>query len=262
MELVHELEKLGLSEKEAKVYLANLELGSTSVQNIAKKAEVNRATTYVILDSLIKKGLCSTFNQGKKTLYIASEPEFLTGLFEVQKKEIEEREKYFIGMLPRFKLLDNKDADKPTVQFFEGKQGLLSCYNEFIINYNPKKGYPESFSIYDRDLVDQFFTDKEKKQFRKFRVEKQMKVKAIYTKEKGFMDATPDAVRVKVPKKEFPLNAHVAVHGQAVRFLIFGEHPSAILIKNPKVALTLQSLFKLAWEGVQARQKKEGQREN
>ena len=84
-----------------------------------------------------------------------------------------------------------------------------------------------------------------------------MKVKAIYAKDKGQMEHSADAARIKVPKKEFPLNAHVAVHGQAVRFLIFGEHPSAILIKNPKVALTLQSLFKLAWEAVQARQKKE-----
>ena len=257
MELIYELKKLGLSEKEAKVYLANLELASSSVQTIGKKAEFNRATTYGILDSLIKKGLCSTFTQGNKTHYVASEPEFLTGLFEVQKKEIEEREKYFISLLPKFKLVDNNESGKPTVQFFEGKQGLLSCYHEFVLNYDPEKGHPDSYSIYDRDLADEYFTEREKKQFREFRVKNKMRVKAIYAKEKGQMEHTPDAMRVKIPKKEFPLHAHVAVHGQAVRFLIFGEKPSAILIKNPKVALTLQSLFKLAWEAVQARQKKE-----
>ena len=45
MTLDKELQKIGLSEKEAKVYLAALELGQASVQNIARKAEVNRATT-------------------------------------------------------------------------------------------------------------------------------------------------------------------------------------------------------------------------
>ena len=85
MELAYELQKIGLSHKEAKVYLANLELGQSSVQNIAKKASVNRATTYVILNSLIEKGLCSTFMQNKKTFYAASDPEQLETIFETQK---------------------------------------------------------------------------------------------------------------------------------------------------------------------------------
>ncbi len=42
-----ELRKLGLTEKEVRVYLAGLELGPSSVQNIAKRAEI-------IHDSLTK----------------------------------------------------------------------------------------------------------------------------------------------------------------------------------------------------------------
>ena len=38
----NELQQLGLSEKEAKVYLASLELGSTSVLEISKKAGLKR----------------------------------------------------------------------------------------------------------------------------------------------------------------------------------------------------------------------------
>ena len=51
-----ELQDLGLSEKEAKVYLTALEMGAETAQNIAKKANVNRATTYVQIDSLKAKG--------------------------------------------------------------------------------------------------------------------------------------------------------------------------------------------------------------
>lgn len=42
--LENKLKELGLADKEARVYLASLELGSDTVQNIAKKSGVNRAT--------------------------------------------------------------------------------------------------------------------------------------------------------------------------------------------------------------------------
>ncbi|MBI4087815.1 TrmB family transcriptional regulator, partial [Candidatus Kaiserbacteria bacterium] len=64
-----ELEDLGLSEKEARVYLAALELGQNTAERIAKQASVNRSTTYVQLDSLMKMGLISTHEEDKKTLF-------------------------------------------------------------------------------------------------------------------------------------------------------------------------------------------------
>ncbi len=61
--LTKKLEEIGLNEKEAKVYIATLELGEGSASEIAKKSEVNRATTYFILEKLIKMGLVSTSNK-------------------------------------------------------------------------------------------------------------------------------------------------------------------------------------------------------
>lgn len=72
--MISTLIKLGLSEKEAKVYLAALELAQDSAQNIAKKAGVNRPTTYVILEKLMKLGLANTLEENKKTLFVAESP--------------------------------------------------------------------------------------------------------------------------------------------------------------------------------------------
>lgn len=47
-----QLEKLGFSPKEADVYLALLELGTAVVSDVAKKANINRSTTYILLDAL------------------------------------------------------------------------------------------------------------------------------------------------------------------------------------------------------------------
>jgi sugar-specific transcriptional regulator TrmB len=48
-ELIGQIEELGLSNKEARVYVANLMLGPAGVQQIADASGIKRVTTYVIL---------------------------------------------------------------------------------------------------------------------------------------------------------------------------------------------------------------------
>jgi sugar-specific transcriptional regulator TrmB len=49
------LQEYGLSEKEAKVYLTILELGTNIASTIARRSEIKRVTVYTILDDLKKK---------------------------------------------------------------------------------------------------------------------------------------------------------------------------------------------------------------
>ncbi len=46
-----ELKKLGLTDKEVRVYLATLELGYTTVQKIAQAAKISRPTAYAVIKS-------------------------------------------------------------------------------------------------------------------------------------------------------------------------------------------------------------------
>ncbi len=57
--IIEKLQKFGLSDKEAKVYSALFELGDSIVTKISKKAGLNRSTTYVLLESLVGRGLVS-----------------------------------------------------------------------------------------------------------------------------------------------------------------------------------------------------------
>ena len=76
--MIEQLQKLGLSQKEASVYIATLELGEASpVSTIAKKAEVNRTTTYDILETLVQKGIVITSTHKKYKFYRAQPPEKL-----------------------------------------------------------------------------------------------------------------------------------------------------------------------------------------
>jgi sugar-specific transcriptional regulator TrmB len=75
--LIHLLRNIGLSEKEAIIYCVNFQIGANPASVIAKKSELNRCTTYVILESLINKGLVTQVDKNKIQYFAAKEPKYL-----------------------------------------------------------------------------------------------------------------------------------------------------------------------------------------
>ena len=181
-----DLQNIGLSEKEAAVYLALLELGSDTVQNIAQKAKVNRTTTYVILDALAKKGIVSTMDKGKagkvgtgfngKTHFSAESPEALLRLIRLEEAEVQTRKKELHAMLPQLKGVYNLAENKPVVRFYEGKEGLKAMHDEFL-----RSPVENIEMIYSRDDVEFALSAEELMQARKDRQQKGKKVRALYT---------------------------------------------------------------------------------
>src|SRR4051812_16749770 len=74
------LQAFNFSDKEAVIYLATLELGKGTASQIGRKAQINRSTTYVILDILINKGLVNMLGKEPKQEYVAEPPTKLVQL--------------------------------------------------------------------------------------------------------------------------------------------------------------------------------------
>ena len=135
-----ELRKLGLKEKEVQVYLAGLDLGPSSVQQIAKKARITRPTTYGIIKILEKKGLFIEAKQKKKRLFVAQSPERILGILRIQKREIEEKEREFIRIIAALEAKYSKE--KGEIKVYKGKEGLRAL--EEILSFSPT---PEIFVV-------------------------------------------------------------------------------------------------------------------
>jgi sugar-specific transcriptional regulator TrmB len=125
-----ELRKLGLKEKEVSVYLAALELGFTSVQNIAKQAQLSRPTVYEIIKELIKKGLMREVKRqgnvrGERTYFAAESPDNLLGLLRVQKREVEEKEREFIRIISALRAKYNLAGQSEIRSFESGEIKVL-----------------------------------------------------------------------------------------------------------------------------------------
>lgn len=112
----------GLNELEANVYLAVLELGESTVLPIAKKAGVKRTYCYDILSSLANKGLVSYVQKNNRRRYQALDPKKMRVL-------LKSRFENFQEALPQLASL-YKTSGKPKVSFYEGKNGIISIYEQ------------------------------------------------------------------------------------------------------------------------------------
>src|SRR4030066_1492429 len=130
-----ELRKLGLSEKEVRVYLAGLELGPNSVQNIAKQAGLSRPTAYEIIKKLTDKKLFLETKQKNKRVFSAQSPESILGILRTQKREIEEKEREFIRIIAT---LEAKYSREEGVRVFKGKESLRSLEEIISFSSTPK----------------------------------------------------------------------------------------------------------------------------
>lgn len=130
--LERELQLFGLAEKEAKVYIAILELGTGTVQEISQKSGINRATTYIQIDSLMRRGLISSVDKDKKSVFMAEKPQRLLEILQNEKEKIESLENKFTALMPDFEAIYNVLADRPRVRFFGGVAGLDIVRNEII----------------------------------------------------------------------------------------------------------------------------------
>src|SRR3989344_388940 len=120
------LQDLGLSDKEALIYLALLQVDSTTALDLSKKTKINRSTVYVVIDSLSKKGLVSETTIGKKTQFQAESPERLETFVENRKQQFEEQSERLKDIIPEIKSIQRESGERPVVKYFEGKEGIVS----------------------------------------------------------------------------------------------------------------------------------------
>src|SRR4030042_4852159 len=113
MPLVEALKQFGLTEKEAQIYLALLELGTASVQKIAQKAKVARPTTYDVLESLKNQQLASIFEKGKVKYYSPTDPASILEMAKLKNQAIKDA-------FPQLRVLYSLPSKKPAVKFYEG----------------------------------------------------------------------------------------------------------------------------------------------
>ena len=123
--LIQSLMNLGLNEKQVKVYLACLELGSATIQEIARKSGVKRTSIYNFIDELIEKSLISKTQKENRYLFLAESPVLLKNL---QEKNTSVLNQMMPGLIKKFE----KPKIKTNFKYFRGKEGTKKALKEAL----------------------------------------------------------------------------------------------------------------------------------
>jgi len=119
------LQEMGFSEKESKVYLTLLSIGSSTVNTIAEYADLIRTTTYDILKSLREKGMVSSLVRNKVLYFEAADPGKLIEVFDAKKQKLNEA-------LPALRKLRRIVPTGPTLELYEGKEGIRTIWQDVL----------------------------------------------------------------------------------------------------------------------------------
>jgi|SRR3989344_5301198 len=244
--MLDSLKKIGLSENEAKVYLALLELGSSTAQQVAQKAELKRPTTYVQLESLMKRGLTTSFEKNTKTLFRAEDPEHLKQVLEKEKEEQKEKSGALEKILPGLGNLYLSAGERPRVRFFEGLSGLKTIQDEFLKTQDKLVR-----SIANADDVLALFPS-HPQDYTPRRVQRGIESKIIYTSKKGeFLKESDEKMLRKskfIPLEKFPFSGDFAILGNTVAISVHKKRPFGIIIESEEIANSFKAIFDLLWE--------------
>ncbi len=239
------LQEIGLSDKEATVYLALLAVDHASVLDLAKKTKINRTTIYFVLESLAKKGLVSEIQHGKKTLFAADPPERLENFIMHQQTTLEEHLKQLKSVLPKIKAVQRESGERPVLQYHEGKEGVLSSMEEL---YEEGDDHGISYLFFSRDHIDAVFHNAELKKLREIRRTKMIRAQALYTWTDQTMPSDELAERYRIDEKKYPISCDFSIYRDKVKINTLGRSIASITIQSQDVAESLRSLFLLAFE--------------
>jgi HTH-type transcriptional regulator, sugar sensing transcriptional regulator len=235
----------GFPEKEARIYTGLLELEYATVTEIAKHTHINRSSAYVILESLKRKGFVGISDDKSVRRYVAASPEIVLHAVRIKAKKQEEIKNNLESIIPELRALHKDTVGRPTVKFFEGKNGLINALEDTL---NCKEKLIRITSDVEKiySILPEYFPD-----YVRRRVKKKIKMHGIHPDGEGarhMMKHNVLDVPVIIPAKKYNLPAELVVYDNKIGYMSPLRGGFAVIIESPEMAEVMKSIFDMAWE--------------
>ena len=242
--LSQQLQAIGLSDKQSKVYVASLFLGSGSAQKIAEQADLNRPTTYDVLEELAKMGLITRSIQNTKTVFIPAGGAALERLVAQQAEAVERRRRDLATLLPQLEAIERLEAaSQPLVRFVRGKEGV-----DGIFAYALRKARPgsELLCMINLDEVLKVYPDYPHYNL-SARLAKKISSKQFYSSGKRTTLSGPKFLKETLRLAE-PIDADITLYEDKAVLLSYKDNWTGIIIESKDIVEMLRQLFHMAWK--------------
>ncbi len=242
-----DLIEFGLGEKEAKIYISLLELEIAGVQDIAKHANINRSSAYVSLESLRKKGLVSISDEKKVRQYIATPPEVILRAAEDKAQHQENVRKKIQSIVPEMKALYKGTKRKPIIKVFEGKDGLISAFEDTLCSSEKIIRVSSAVGNLARILPNYL------PEYVRRRFDLGIKMHGIHPYDKVFKKISEQSPKkfdtpIGIPENKYKLEADLAIYDNKIAYMSPRNGGLAIVIESKDISDVMKNLFDLAFQ--------------
>ncbi len=232
-----------MSEKEATVYVALLELGRGTVAQIGRKAGINRTTGYDILDSLANKGLVNVSGKEPKSEYIAEPPEAVVRYLKKESETATERITKAEAFLPELRSV-HATQNRPRIKFYEGTEGLKQVYEDTLTSTEPIRAYANADEA--QKGIPNYFPE-----YYKRRARKNIPIRAIVPKTPGGIvrnafDTEEKREVAFVPSDKYYFSPEINIYDNKIMIASWREK-LGVIIESAEIAEAMKKIFELAW---------------
>jgi predicted transcriptional regulator len=238
--------QLGLSGSEINIFVALLESGPASVQDISRSSGINRVTIYSALSNLEKKGLVAETKKGARRLFAAERPEELKAIAEEKGEEVQKIHLDLENIvLPVLKAIDLNQEDKPEIRFYEGLEGIYKVYENMLEAH-------DIIGCGSYDSVMKVSSWKEEEKYFHRIKHKRVFYRAILEDtpiNRKFAAIAKGIAHFKFLEEGVKLSADIHAYGDAVALMSY-EKVTATVIRDATIAKSIRTLLEFMWERV------------
>ncbi len=248
------LQKLGLTENQAKVYLGFLKSGEKMAADIAKKLRMDKSSVYRAVDELTKQGLLIVNPKKRGTTYKAASPEVLKEMLNIKKIELESQANSIKQLIDQLKKATQDERNT----FILVEKGLGAVQQS--MNRTLDAALKADKVIREKYRLDYpYFLDKEHvafvNAFAQKRIQKGVSIRQLI----NFADKTVFAPIMKISQKllkeirlvpkELDDYHALRIGGDNVTIISFDKNKDYIVItiNDPFVASLMKSMFDFIW---------------
>ena len=232
------LEKYGLSQNEAKVYLTLLSLGSAMAGKIAKEAMMDRTSCYDALKKLLKAGLVSYVVEANRKLFKAVSPERLVRILKEKEEEIQQ-------ILPQLKVIYSSEKERYNVTLYKGYKGMKTVFEDILKEAKGKENlvidssgcFVERMPYYAPHFIKGLEKNK-------------IKVRHIVRFGKNIHPSKTTKVRYFLKKLKGTVIT-TNIYGNKIAILIWTDVPEAVIIENKAATDSYRDYFEILWKNAE-----------
>lgn len=243
------LEKLGLSENEAELYMIMVKHPKVTVQDLLNYSPFPRTLIYYLLRNLIRHGLVSSLEQKRRTIYVVKDPENLYDLLRTKEQEFDQNKRTIKQLIPELKNQFRLSQSRPGFRLFEGVRGYRTALEDML-----DSGVETIYSYLD--------IGKDKRPGVEIRKDiKKKRLKAGISEKILLMDnnegkiwarknSTSQMTQCKVlPKKLNPFQVEMRLYEGKVLYVTYENREPIVLMMEDKNLFEMQrNIFSFLWD--------------